>query len=94
MADPTGYGRIVREGGSVRAIVEQKDATEEQRAVREVYTGFMAVPNAMLKRWLSRLTNDNAQGEYYLTDIVQLAVADGVEVVAVRAADTAPGRRA
>ena len=87
MADPTGYGRIVRGGGSVRAIVEQKDASTEQRALREVYTGFMAVPNAMLKRWLARLTNANAQGEYYLTDIVQLAVADGVKVVAVAAAD-------
>jgi bifunctional UDP-N-acetylglucosamine pyrophosphorylase/glucosamine-1-phosphate N-acetyltransferase len=87
MSDPTGYGRIIREGGSVRAIVEQKDASEEQRRIREVYTGFMAVPNAMLKRWLSRLTNDNAQGEYYLTDIVQLAVKDGIKVVAVQAAD-------
>ncbi|NKE66565.1 UDP-N-acetylglucosamine diphosphorylase/glucosamine-1-phosphate N-acetyltransferase [Ramlibacter sp. RBP-2] len=87
MVDPSGYGRIIRQGGSVRAIVEQKDASEEQRRIREVYTGFMAVPNAMLKRWLSRLTNDNAQGEYYLTDIVQLAVKDGVKVVAVQAAD-------
>ncbi|HWI80674.1 bifunctional UDP-N-acetylglucosamine diphosphorylase/glucosamine-1-phosphate N-acetyltransferase GlmU [Ramlibacter sp.] len=87
MADPTGYGRILRDGGSVRAIVEQKDASEEQRKLREVYTGFMAVPNAMLKRWLSRLTNDNAQGEYYLTDIVQLAVADGTKVVAMPAGD-------
>jgi bifunctional UDP-N-acetylglucosamine pyrophosphorylase/glucosamine-1-phosphate N-acetyltransferase len=87
MADPTGYGRILREGGSVRAIVEQKDASEEQRRLREVYTGFMAVPNALLKRWLARLTNDNAQGEYYLTDIVGLAVSDGVKVVAVPADD-------
>lgn len=82
MADPTGYGRIVREGDAVRAIVEHKDASEQQRAIREVYTGFMAVPSARLKRWLARLTNDNAQGEYYLTDIVHLAVADGCEVVA------------
>ena len=87
MANPTGYGRILREGGSVRAIVEQKDATEEQRRLREVYTGFMAVPNALLKRWLARLNNDNAQGEYYLTDIVGLAVGDGVKVVAVPADD-------
>ena len=87
MADPTGYGRLIREGGAVRAIVEQKDASDEQRRIREVYTGFMAVPNAMLKRWLSRLTNDNAQGEYYLTDLVKLAVQDGVKVVAVQAAD-------
>jgi bifunctional UDP-N-acetylglucosamine pyrophosphorylase / glucosamine-1-phosphate N-acetyltransferase len=87
LRDPTGYGRIVREGGAVRAIVEQKDATPQQREIREVYTGFMAVPNAMLKRWLGRLKNDNAQGEYYLTDLVQFAVADGVPVVAVAAAD-------
>jgi bifunctional UDP-N-acetylglucosamine pyrophosphorylase / glucosamine-1-phosphate N-acetyltransferase len=87
LRDPTGYGRIVREGGSVRAIVEQKDASPQQREIREVYTGFMAVPNAMLKRWLGRLKNDNAQGEYYLTDIVQFAVADGVPVVAVQAGD-------
>lgn len=82
MADPAGYGRIVREGDAVRAIVEHKDASEPQRRIREVYTGFMAVPSARLKGWLARLTNDNAQGEYYLTDIVQLAVADGCEVVA------------
>jgi bifunctional UDP-N-acetylglucosamine pyrophosphorylase / glucosamine-1-phosphate N-acetyltransferase len=87
MADPTGYGRIVREGGAVHAIVEQKDATAAQRHIREVYTGFMAVPNGMLKRWLARLTNNNAQGEYYLTDVVQFAVADGVKVVAVPADD-------
>jgi bifunctional UDP-N-acetylglucosamine pyrophosphorylase / glucosamine-1-phosphate N-acetyltransferase len=87
LRDPTGYGRIVRDNGAVRAIVEQKDATPQQREIREVYTGFMAVPNAMLKRWLGRLKNDNAQGEYYLTDLVQFAVADGVPVVAVAAAD-------
>ncbi|MDB5911512.1 MAG: glmU [Ramlibacter sp.] len=82
MADPTGYGRIVRSGDAVQAIVEHKDASESQRRIGEVYTGFMAVPSARLKNWLSRLTNDNAQGEYYLTDIVQLAVQDGCEVVA------------
>jgi bifunctional UDP-N-acetylglucosamine pyrophosphorylase/glucosamine-1-phosphate N-acetyltransferase len=87
MPDPAGYGRIVREGDEVRAIVEHKDASAEQRRITEVYTGFMAVPSALLKRWLARLTNDNAQGEYYLTDIVQLAVADGQEVVASLAAD-------
>jgi bifunctional UDP-N-acetylglucosamine pyrophosphorylase/glucosamine-1-phosphate N-acetyltransferase len=63
--------------------VEHKDATEAQRQIREIYSGVMAVPNALLKRWLARLTNDNAQGEYYLTDIVKLAVADGNTVVAV-----------
>jgi bifunctional UDP-N-acetylglucosamine pyrophosphorylase/glucosamine-1-phosphate N-acetyltransferase len=87
MSDPTGYGRIVREGESVRAIVEHKDANDAQRAIREVYTGFMAVPARRLKDWLSRLTNDNAQGEYYLTDIVKLAAADGCEVVASRASE-------
>ena len=88
MADPTGYGRILRTGDAVRAIVEQKDATAEQLATTEVYTGFMALPTSMLKRWLSGLTNDNAQGEYYLTDIVALAVQEGAEVAAVRAPDT------
>ena len=83
MADPTGYGRIVREGEAVQAIVEHKDATPEQRAqLREVYSGIMAVPARWLKAWLARLDNRNAQGEYYLTDIVKFAVADGVPVVA------------
>jgi bifunctional UDP-N-acetylglucosamine pyrophosphorylase/glucosamine-1-phosphate N-acetyltransferase len=83
--DPTGYGRILREGEAVRAIVEHKDATPEQRAIREGYTGMMAVPTAALKRWLANLKNDNAQQEYYLTDIVAMAVADGVPVVAAQA---------
>jgi bifunctional UDP-N-acetylglucosamine pyrophosphorylase / glucosamine-1-phosphate N-acetyltransferase len=87
MADPTGYGRIVREGEAVRAIVEHKDASEAQRAVREVYTGFMAAPSKLLKQWLARVRNDNAQGEYYLTDIVKLAVQDGVAVLAVKTTD-------
>ena len=84
--DPTGYGRIVRDasGQNVLAIVEHKDATPEQRAIREVYTGMMAAPTALLKRWLGRLTNDNAQGEYYLTDVVAMAQADGVPVVAAQ----------
>jgi bifunctional UDP-N-acetylglucosamine pyrophosphorylase/glucosamine-1-phosphate N-acetyltransferase len=85
MDDPTGYGRIVREGEAVRGIVEHKDASAAQRAIREVYTGFMAVPAAPLKQWLARLKNDNAQGEYYLTDIVAMAAAEG-GVVAVKAA--------
>src|SRR6185369_11713461 len=71
----------------VRAIVEHKDATEEQRRIAEVYTGFMAVPTSSLKRWLARLTNDNAQREYYLTDIVGLAVQDGADVIAVTTDD-------
>lgn len=85
LADPSGYGRIVREGGAggaVRGIVEHKDATAEQRAVREVYTGIMAAPTAALKRWVAALKNDNAQREYYLTDVVAMAVAEGVAVVA------------
>ncbi|MDB5944255.1 MAG: glmU [Ramlibacter sp.] len=87
MPDPTGYGRIVRGGTGVRAIVEHKDADEKQRQIREVYTGVMAVPTTLLKAWLGRLTNDNVQGEYYLTDIVKLAVADGAEVAAVEISD-------
>ena len=85
--DPVGYGRIIREGDAVRAIVEHKDATPQQRSIREGYTGMMAVPTAHLKRWLAALKNDNAQGEYYLTDIVAFAVADGVPVTAALAAD-------
>lgn len=82
-ADPTGYGRIVRNvKGDVRAIMEHKDATDEQRKIVEVNTGIMAMPNAQLKNWLSRISNNNAQREYYLTDIVALAVADEVGVVA------------
>ncbi|HSV80335.1 MAG TPA: bifunctional UDP-N-acetylglucosamine diphosphorylase/glucosamine-1-phosphate N-acetyltransferase GlmU [Ramlibacter sp.] len=87
MADPTGYGRIVRSGDAVQAIVEHKDASHAQRAIDEVYTGFMAVPSRLLKGWLARLTNANAQGEYYLTDIVALAVADGCPVVAAAAGE-------
>ena len=87
--DPTGYGRILREGEQVRAIVEQKDASEAQRAIREVYSGIMAVPARQLKAWLARLDNRNAQNEYYLTDIVKFAVADGVPVVAHATTDAA-----
>ncbi len=87
--DPTGYGRIVRhpDGRTIAAIVEEKDATDEQRAIREVNTGIVVAPTAALKGWLARLTNDNAQREYYLTDIVALANADGVEVVAAQPRD-------
>jgi bifunctional UDP-N-acetylglucosamine pyrophosphorylase/glucosamine-1-phosphate N-acetyltransferase len=86
-ADPKGYGRIVRTGDAVQAIVEQKDATPEQLAITEVYSGIMAVPAWQLKRWLARLDNHNAQGEYYLTQIVAFAVADGVPVVAHKITD-------
>ena len=77
---PKGYGRIVREGGRVVGIVEEKDATEAQRAIREVNTGIMALPRAKLAQWLAQLRNENAQGEYYLTDVIAAAVADGVAV--------------
>lgn len=89
LPDPTGYGRIIREGNAIRAIVEQKDASPEQRALREVYTGVMAAPAALLKGWLARLKNDNAQHEFYLTDVVAFAVADGVPVVAAQPAHEA-----
>jgi bifunctional UDP-N-acetylglucosamine pyrophosphorylase / glucosamine-1-phosphate N-acetyltransferase len=80
--NPTGYGRIVRQNHQVTAIVEHKDATEQQRVITEVNTGIMAVANVQLMRWLGQLTNKNAQGEYYLTDIVSMAVADNVKVIA------------
>ena len=89
-ADPTGYGRIVRSAsGDVQAIVEHKDASESQREIREIYSGIMAAPAKLLKVWLARLDNRNAQGEYYLTDVVGFATADGVPVVAHRIADAA-----
>jgi bifunctional UDP-N-acetylglucosamine pyrophosphorylase/glucosamine-1-phosphate N-acetyltransferase len=81
LPDPTGYGRIVRDAdGRVRRIVEQKDATPDELAIREGNTGVMAVPAGLLRQWLARLRNANAQGEYYLTDVVEMAVADGVAV--------------
>ncbi len=79
--DPAGYGRIIRNAsGEVVAIVEQKDASAEQLAVREVNTGMMALPARYLREWLPKLSADNAQGEYYLTDIIAMAVAAGVPV--------------
>jgi bifunctional UDP-N-acetylglucosamine pyrophosphorylase/glucosamine-1-phosphate N-acetyltransferase len=81
LANPTGYGRIVHNAaGEVVRIVEQKDATPEERSIREVNTGIIALPTARLAEWLGRLSNDNAQQEYYLTDIVGMAVADGVPI--------------
>ena len=82
--NPTGYGRILRKHGKIVGIVEQKDASEEQRAVREVNTGIMVAPTAHLKKWLATLSNNNAQQEYYLTDIVARAVADDIEVVSAQ----------
>jgi bifunctional UDP-N-acetylglucosamine pyrophosphorylase/glucosamine-1-phosphate N-acetyltransferase len=88
--DPTGYGRIVREHGNKQGnivrIVEQKDATDDERAICEINTGILVAPTASLKRWLASLSNNNAQGEYYLTDIVARAVADGVPVVSTQPA--------
>jgi len=94
--DPRGYGRIVRgdpagrdalEGGRIHRIVEDKDATAGDRSIREIYTGVMAAPTRDLKRWLAALRNDNAQREYYLTDVVQAAVDDGIAVVATHPHD-------
>ncbi|MCE1250229.1 MAG: NTP transferase domain-containing protein, partial [Comamonadaceae bacterium] len=83
LPDPTGYGRILRgANGAVQGIVEHKDASAAQRAIDEIYSGIMAVPARLLAPWLARLSNDNAQGEYYLTDIVAMAVHDGLPVVA------------
>jgi bifunctional UDP-N-acetylglucosamine pyrophosphorylase/glucosamine-1-phosphate N-acetyltransferase len=84
LEDPTGYGRIVRDtAGNVVRIVEQKDANRKELAIREVNTGLMAVSATHLRRWLGALRNDNAQGEYYLTDVVVAAVKEGLEVNAV-----------
>ncbi|MBC3930707.1 bifunctional UDP-N-acetylglucosamine diphosphorylase/glucosamine-1-phosphate N-acetyltransferase GlmU [Undibacterium curvum] len=87
MADPTGLGRIIREDGKIVRIVEQKDATAAELAVSEINTGIMIVPTPQLRHWLTTLSNNNAQGEYYLTDIVARAVADGVEVVSAQPDD-------
>lgn len=84
MEDPTGYGRIIRNAdGTVTKIVEQKDASDTEQAVREVNTGILAVPAWMLHDWLPTLSNDNAQGEYYLTDLIAIAVDHGIEVTTV-----------
>jgi len=80
LPNPTGYGRIVREAGKVVGIIEQKDANAEQLAINEINTGIMAAPGKQLKAWLGQLSSDNAQGEYYLTDIVAMAHKDGVEI--------------
>src|SRR5512135_3659101 len=84
---PTGYGRIVRNAeGDVQCIVEEKDATPEQRGIGEVNTGILLAPTKKLRAWLSKLGNNNAQGEYYLTDIVAMAVEQGVPVRTVQPA--------
>ena len=84
--DPTGYGRIIRNRrGSITSIVEEKDASVEQRKVREINTGIMALPTSRLKEWTAKLSNSNAQREYYLTDVVPLALGDGLAVASVKA---------
>ncbi|MGI9248490.1 MAG: bifunctional UDP-N-acetylglucosamine diphosphorylase/glucosamine-1-phosphate N-acetyltransferase GlmU [Woeseiaceae bacterium] len=85
MDDPTGYGRVIREQGSVSSIVEEKDAGVDEKAVREINTGVMLCPADKLKSWLKALSNDNAQGEYYLTDVIAMAVNDKVDVHGIKA---------
>src|SRR5690606_8921268 len=86
--DPTGYGRIVRDAqGNVAAVVEEKDASDEQRAINLVNTGVIAADATALKAWLARLSNDNAQGEYYLTDVAGMAAADFTAAELVVVAD-------
>ena len=83
MDNPFGYGRVMRDAyDNVERIVEQKDGTPDELAVKEIYSGIMAAPARLLKQWLGRIDNDNAQNEYYLTDVVKLAAADGVPVLA------------
>jgi bifunctional UDP-N-acetylglucosamine pyrophosphorylase/glucosamine-1-phosphate N-acetyltransferase len=86
MDDPFGYGRIIRENGQVVRNVEQKDATDAEREIAEINTGVFCCPADRLKGWLSRLSNDNSQGEYYLTDVIAMAVEDGLTVHGIKAA--------
>lgn len=85
MDDPFGYGRIVRQNDKVIRSVEEKDATETEKAIQEINTGVFCCPADKLKGWLKRLGNDNKQGEYYLTDVIGIAVADGVTVHGIKA---------
>jgi bifunctional UDP-N-acetylglucosamine pyrophosphorylase/glucosamine-1-phosphate N-acetyltransferase len=87
MDDPFGYGRIVREGGSVVRNVEQKDATEAEQLIREINSGVLCAPAARLKPWLARLQNSNAQREYYLTDVIGMAASEGIVIRGVKADD-------
>ena len=86
LENPMGYGRIVRRNGPVVAIVEEKDASEEQKLIKEINTGVMVANGGDLKRWLASLKNENAQGEYYLTDIIEIAHNEGRAVEAVHPA--------
>jgi bifunctional UDP-N-acetylglucosamine pyrophosphorylase/glucosamine-1-phosphate N-acetyltransferase len=85
MDDPSGYGRILRSGEAVTGIVEQKDASDAEQTIREINTGVMVSPASQLRAWLENLGNENAQGEYYLTDVVAMAVSDGVPVRGIKA---------
>ncbi|MGI9235876.1 MAG: bifunctional UDP-N-acetylglucosamine diphosphorylase/glucosamine-1-phosphate N-acetyltransferase GlmU [Woeseiaceae bacterium] len=85
MEDPTGYGRIIRDRGNVSCIVEEKDAGADEKAVKEINTGVLLCPADRLKGWLKDLSNDNAQGEYYLTDVIAMAVNDKVTVHGIKA---------
>ena len=83
--DPRGYGRIIRDDkGDITCIVEEKDATEEQRSVCEINTGMMTVQARQLKRWLANLGNDNVQGEYYLTDVIQMATDENIIINSIQ----------
>ena len=84
--DPTGYGRIVRENGEVVGIIEQKDASAEQLKINEINTGILVANGASFKRWLNKLSNNNAQGEYYITDIIAMAHAEGHKIATVHPA--------
>lgn len=86
--DPTGYGRIIRDNGLVSAIVEEKDADVTQKNIKEINTGIFVLPNRFLHAWLKALQSNNAQGEYYLTDVVALAKRDGVAVHSVSVRDS------
>lgn len=86
LQDPSGYGRIVRENGNVVGIVEHKDASDEQRQINEINTGILVANGRDLKRWLGKLNNNNAQGEFYITDIIALAHAEGNKIEAVHPA--------
>ncbi len=85
MDDPTGYGRIVRDGDNVSRIVEEKDATDDEKAIVEINTGVMLCKGERLRKWLANLDNANTQGEYYLTDVISMAVADGLIVHGIKA---------
>jgi bifunctional UDP-N-acetylglucosamine pyrophosphorylase/glucosamine-1-phosphate N-acetyltransferase len=88
LSNPTGYGRIVRDAdGSVQAIVEEKDATHAQKAIVEINAGIMVLPTNSLKKWLKALRSSNAQGEYYLTDVIGMAVKNGVPIRTTQADD-------